>query len=295
LTYHSSGRDWLLELPLPPADAAERVETLLERYETVNAQRVDEITAYAQTHRCRHGHLNAYLGGRVIERCAACDNCIEIQPPSDTDLLDEREQLLTVLRCALDAPWGWGRRSLTRILRGKDEAHPGGHALHTKARENAGFGALAFRSDAAVGRMLDVLESGGFLQARQLDHGGVVLDLTPAGQAALQDPTALDHLVAPGKKPPPTKPAKKSNKKDAEGLDMDDALFQALRAWRLEQARTQKVAPYVIFHDSHLHTIAAHQPTTLEALSELKGVGPRKLELYGVAVIELVRQHLKGE
>ncbi|MEE8391646.1 MAG: RecQ family ATP-dependent DNA helicase [Anaerolineae bacterium] len=225
MTYHSAGRDWLLELLPPPADAAERVETLLERYETVQAQRVDEIAAYAQTHRCRHGHLNAYLGGRVIERCTACDNCIEIQPPSDTGLPDEREQLLTVLRCVADAPWGWGRRSLTRILRGDDKARPGGQALHEKARDNTNFGALAFRSDAAVGRMLDVLESVGFLQARQLGHGGVVLDLTPAGQAALQDPSALDDLVAPVKKPPPSKPSKKSDKKDAEDMDVDDALF----------------------------------------------------------------------
>jgi ATP-dependent DNA helicase RecQ len=297
LTYHSSGRDCLLEMLPPPTDTAEQVETLLERYETVSAQRVDEIAAYAQTHLCRHGHLNAYLGGRVIERCAACDNCIEIQPPSDTELPDEREQLLIVLRCVSDAPWAWGRRSLIRILRGKDKARPGGYTLHTKARENPAFGALAFRSGAAVGRMLDVLESAGFLHARQLDHGGVVLDLTPAGRAALQDTTALDSLVAPAEKPSPAKPPrkKKSGKKDAEGLDVDDTLFQTLRAWRLEQARTQKVAPYVIFHDSHLRAIAAHRPATLETLSELKGIGPRKLELYGAAVIELVRQHAEGE
>lgn len=75
---------------------------------------------------------------------------------------------------------------------------------------------------------------------------------------------------------------------------MDEALFQALRAWRLEQARAQEAPPYVIFHDSHLRAIAAHQPITLEALSELKGVGPSKLEKYGTAVIELVRKHLEG-
>ena len=103
----------------------------------------------------------------------------------------------------------------------------------------------------------------------------------------------LEGLVSPVEKAPPYKPSKKSAKKDTAGLDVDDALFQVLRAWRLEQARAQKVAPYVVFHDSHLRAIAAHRPITLEALSELKGVGPRKLEQYGAAVIELVCQHLK--
>ncbi|MBU0704526.1 MAG: RecQ family ATP-dependent DNA helicase, partial [Chloroflexi bacterium] len=203
LNYYPAGRDWLLELLPPPNDAAERVATMLERYETVQAQRVDEIAAYAQTDRCRHGHLNAYLGGRVIERCTACDNCVAIRPPSDADLPDEREQLLTILHCVADAEWSWGRVSLARILRGDDQARPGRgrQSLHQKTRQNVGFGALGFRSQAAVERMLDVLESRRFLQARRLDHGGVVLELAPEGRAALQDPTALNDLVAYAQKP----------------------------------------------------------------------------------------------
>ncbi|MCK4452379.1 MAG: HRDC domain-containing protein, partial [Anaerolineae bacterium] len=219
-------------------------------------------------------------------------------PPPDAGLPGEREQLLTILRCVSDAPWSWGRASLVRILRGDDKARYGAQPLHEKACDNAGFGVLAFRSKIAVERMLDRLESAGFLQARRLGHGGLVLDLTPAGKAALQDPAALDGLLSPAKEPPPPptprRPPKEASKKDAVGLDVDEALFQTLRAWRLEQARAQKVAPYVIFHDSHLRAIAAHRPVTLEALSELKGLGPRKLEQYGAAVIELVHKHLEG-
>jgi ATP-dependent DNA helicase RecQ len=284
LSYRPAGRDLLLELLPPPADAAERIATLLERYETIQAQRVDEITAYARTVRCRHGHLNAYLGGRIIERCTACDNCVEIQPPPEQgDLPDEREQLAAILRCVAQLRWSWGRRNLVRILRGDPQAPD-------KARHHEDFGALAFRSATAVSRLLERLESSGFLEARQLDHGGVVLDLTPAGKAALRNPAALEGLISSAKEPPP----RKSPQEDEAGLDVDEALFQALRTWRLEQAREQEVPPYVIFHDSHLRAIAAHRPVTLEALSELKGVGPSKLEKYGAAVIELVRKHLEG-
>ena len=191
LNYCPAGRDLLLELLPPPPDSAERVATLLERYETVHAQRVDEIAAYAQTGRCRHGYINAYLGGRTIERCEACDNCVEIQPPPEQDNLpSEREQLAAILRCMAQSRWSWGRRNLTRILRGDPQAPD-------KARQHEDFGALAFRSGTAIGHLLDRLESGGFLQARRLDHGGAVLDLTPAGQAAIKDPAALDRLIAP--------------------------------------------------------------------------------------------------
>jgi superfamily II DNA helicase RecQ len=205
---------------------------------------------------------------------------------------------LTILRCVSNAPWSWGRFTLARILRGDDKARYGRQPLHEKARQQAEFGMLAFRSQTNIERMLDRLEHGGFLRARQLERiSGVVLDITPQGQAALQNPAALDDLVKPVKKPlPPRKPSpKKSSKKDAAELDVDEALFQTLRAWRLEQAREQKAPPYVVFHNSHLQAIAAHRPVTLEALSDVKGVGPSKLEKYGAAVIELVREHLGRE
>jgi ATP-dependent DNA helicase RecQ len=282
LNYRSAGRDLLLELLPPPSDAAERIGMLLERYETVQVQRVDETAAYARTTRCRHGHINAYLGGRTIERCTACDNCVEIPPPPDAGLPDEREQFLTILRCVSAAPWSWGRYSLVRILRG-GTARPDAHPLHEEARGHVGLGALPFRSETAVKHMLDRLEGGGFLRARRLDHGGVVLDLTPRGKAALRNPAALDGLLNPAEDSLPP----------AESPKEDEGLFQALRAWRLEQARMQGVPPFFIFHASHLRAIAAHCPVTLEALSELRGVGPRRLEKYGHAVVELVRKHLE--
>ena len=296
LNYRPAGRELLLEVLPPPPDAGERIAVLLERYETIQAQRVDEISAYATTLRCRHGHINAYLGGRVIERCTACDNCVEFPPLEDPGLPDEREQLLTILRCAADAEWGWGRGTLVRILRGDGEARYGGNSLHEKAHQQAQFGALGIRSKAAIERMLERLEHGGFLQARPLGHGGIVLDITPAGKSALQKPAALDGLVRSA--PPPGGDKKRRSEKETEnredGLDVDEALFEALRAWRLEQAREQRVPPYVVFHDRDLRSIASLCPVTVEALSEARGVGPVKLEKYGAAVIALVREHMES-
>jgi ATP-dependent DNA helicase RecQ len=292
LAYRPAGRDLMLELLPLPADASERIAALLERYETIQAQRVDEITAYAQTRRCRHGHINAYLGGRAIERCAACDNCIEIPPLPGAGLPDEREQLLTILRCVANARWSWGRVSLARILRGDDRGSPRRRSLHPEARSCAGFGALAFRSQAAVQRMLDRLEGKGFLRARRLDNGGEVLDLTSTGRSALQRPAALNALLSPARRPPPLP---KVTKRDEKKPDVDETLFQKLRAWRREQARARRVPPFFIFHASHLRAIAAHLPTTLEALSALKGVGPGKLERYGDQIINLVSRHLGEE
>ena len=264
---------------------------LLERYSAIQGQRVDEIAAFVHTRRCRHGHINAYLGGRVIEACQACDNCIEIGSPPDTDLPDEREQWLTVLRCVADSPWSWGKGTLVRILRGDGGARVGSKDLRPQARTNASFGALAFRSAGAVERMLDRMENEGLLHARRLEHGGIVLDLTSAGRAVLQDPSGLEQRI--GRKaelePEPHDPSA-----DGEPLEVDETLFQTLREWRLERARAQKVPPYAVLHDSHLRAIAVQKPVTLESLAKLPGIGPKRLERYGDELIALVRKAQKG-
>jgi DNA helicase-2/ATP-dependent DNA helicase PcrA len=56
---------------------------------------------------------------------------------------------------------------------------------------------------------------------------------------------------------------------------------EKLRVWRLERARADGVPPYVVFHDSVLHQIAASYPRSLGELSQIAGVGPAKLDRYG--------------
>ena len=52
---------------------------------------------------------------------------------------------------------------------------------------------------------------------------------------------------------------------------------------------TQGVPAYVIFHDSTLETIAATQPRTLDDLRGISGIGAKKLERYGEALLTLTR------
>jgi ATP-dependent DNA helicase RecQ len=67
-------------------------------------------------------------------------------------------------------------------------------------------------------------------------------------------------------------------------------LWEALRAWRLEEARRQELPPYVIFHDSTLLDVARRRPISLTSLANIPGVGASKLERYGTAIIGIVTQ-----
>jgi ATP-dependent DNA helicase RecQ len=69
------------------------------------------------------------------------------------------------------------------------------------------------------------------------------------------------------------------------GRPVDGSLYEALRLWRLAEAKGQSIPPYVIFHDSVLREIASLRPANLDELAQIKGVGASKLERYGRRVL----------
>ena len=62
----------------------------------------------------------------------------------------------------------------------------------------------------------------------------------------------------------------------------------ALRAWRTRRAHDDGVPAFVVAHDTTLLAIAEARPTTLGALSRVKGMGPTKLERYGAEILAAI-------
>jgi ATP-dependent DNA helicase RecQ len=61
-----------------------------------------------------------------------------------------------------------------------------------------------------------------------------------------------------------------------------------LRVWRKNLATTQGVPPFVIFHDSVLEAIAEAKPKDLTELIAIHGIGEKKIERFGAAVLGLM-------
>lgn len=71
---------------------------------------------------------------------------------------------------------------------------------------------------------------------------------------------------------------------------MDERLFEALRAWRLETAREADVPAFVVFTDATLTAIVERVPANTRELSQIPGVGPAKLERWGHAVLAVLQE-----
>ncbi|MGJ3188819.1 ATP-dependent DNA helicase UvrD2 [Paenarthrobacter nitroguajacolicus] len=70
----------------------------------------------------------------------------------------------------------------------------------------------------------------------------------------------------------------------------EEQTFDALRQWRLDEAKSADVPAYVVFTDATLTAIAEAKPSSLEELAVLAGIGPSKLERYGEAVLAVLAE-----
>jgi ATP-dependent DNA helicase RecQ len=95
---------------------------------------------------------------------------------------------------------------------------------------------------------------------------------------------------------PPSKPgAKRTERSSVDGsrvavsaAEGNDAVFEALRAWRREVSREHGVPAYTVFHDSTLRELARALPRSLEELRSISGIGATKLERYGAALLQII-------
>jgi ATP-dependent DNA helicase RecQ len=294
LSYRGIGRDMLLALPKPPPDSEQRVAAMLADYWAGQDGRLGEMMAYASTRGCRHGHISAYFGGRTIEGCQACDNCrgqVVREPlparrprPASSRAVpvdlsqDQADDLQTViLHGVARLPYPMGRTGLARALQGASSST-------VQADRFPLFGVLANWTQKSIIEHTAQLEDQGLLAP--FDKGEYrLLRLTDEGQAWLDA-----HHKEPNDIAPPAPPHRRPERRSETGhpVGYDETLFERLRAWRLEKAGQIGMPPYVIFHDVVLKRIAASRPATPDELIAIKGIGQRKLEQYGPAVLGIV-------
>jgi ATP-dependent DNA helicase RecQ len=69
----------------------------------------------------------------------------------------------------------------------------------------------------------------------------------------------------------------------------DEALLARLRDLRRTISREEQVPAYVVFPDRTLAEMAVRRPTSAQALGQIRGVGPVKIDKYGERFLEVLR------
>ncbi len=132
---------------------------------------------------------------------------------------------------------------------------------------------------------IDAALGGGLLSAT--DDSYRTLSLTSAGRDVMAGRTPQVALTLP-EAPRPKSKRKKLSKVLAAAGPTDPGRVEALREWRRLEAARRSVPAYVVLHDRTLAALAAARPATLDALAEVPGIGPAKLEAYGKELLALL-------
>jgi len=244
--------------------------------------KLDALLGLAEATDCRRVRLLAYFG-EASQPCGNCDNCLH--PPAVWDATDAARKLLsTIYRVQQMSGFGFGAGHVIDILRGKSTekiTQRGHEALST-------FGIGADLSETQWRAVLRQLLA---LGAVAVDAQFSTLQLTEASRALLKGEVPVRLRVSLAK------PAERKGRhktaaalpKPAAALDAEgQRRFAALKAWRAEVAKEHNLPAYVIFHDATLAAIAQTAPQSLDELQGISGLGARKLEAYGAAVLAVM-------
>jgi ATP-dependent DNA helicase RecQ len=71
----------------------------------------------------------------------------------------------------------------------------------------------------------------------------------------------------------------------------DPVLFEKMRKLRLEIAKRENKAPYMIFSDNTLQQLAAVKPKQLKEFTTIEGIGNHKKDLYGAPFLQLILEN----
>ncbi len=240
--------------------------------------RLESMIALTETTGCRTQALLACFGENLPQPCGHCDNCIN--PVSTFDGTQAAQKVLSAI-------YRTGQRlgavQLSNILRGK-------------TNETIERNAYQHLSVFGIGK--EHSEQWWRAVIRQLIARGAIRMHGEYGSLALQSDIARPILRGEERvalrleaKAALSASAGSNGNTENDRLSADEKpYFDALRQWRLSEAREQEIPPYVIFHDSVLRDIAREQPENRDGLGCIKGVGASKLDRYGTAVLTVLRE-----
>ena len=248
-----------------------------------NTTLLRQMERYAASVGCRHQHLAEYFGDRhEKDGCGACDYCLDELETAPSPVVLARQ----ILSCVVRVGQRFGAMHVASVLRG----HASDQVVARAHDKLSTFGLLPAASVAEVRGYIQQLTALGLL--RLTDDAYAVLALTQKGVELLKDETSVPGLTLARQRPPrKDAPRTRSRVETESWQDVDRALFDRLRAVRLETARQRGVPPYVIFHDATLREMARIRPTSIDALLSVKGIGARKADDLGEIFLSAIREH----
>ena len=266
-----------------------------EEQEAVRASKrrlLDARVGYCRTTDCLHAYMTRYFGetagaaaktdGKCVGGCANCEHTFET--------IDVTDIARAISRCVHDVNQHVGSGKIVKVLRGSKAQD----LSYLNPESLPSFGMLDEVPEARIRDVLSQMATDGFLTIAEGRLPIVGFGPRAAETVAPEfhyDIKKIKRADARARRTPDVStPAVGSYVPD----DGDEALFQKLRALRLDIARELGKPPYIVFSDKTLRDMARIKPVTNAQFLAVNGVGQHKLDLYGQRFMQAIASFNAG-
>ena len=262
-----------------------------EEQEAVRASKrrlLDAMVGYCRTTDCLHAYMTRYFGetagaaaktdGKCVGGCANCEHTFET--------IDVTDIARAISRCVHDVNQHVGSGKIVKVLRGSKAQN----LSYLNPESLPSFGMLDEVPEARIRDVLSQMATDGFLTIAEGRLPIVGFGPRAAETVAPEfhyDIKKIKRADARARRTPDVStPAVGSYVPD----DGDEALFQKLRALRLDIARELGKPPYIVFSDKTLRDMVRVKPITDDQFLAVNGVGESKLKQYGERFLAAIRE-----
>lgn len=262
-----------------------------EEQEAVRASKrrlLDAMVGYCRTTDCLHAYMTRYFGetagaaaktdGKCVGGCANCEHTFET--------IDVTDIAQAISRCVHDVNQHVGSGKIVKVLRGSKAQD----LSYLNPESLPSFGMLDEVPEARIRDVLSQMATDGFLTIAEGRLPIVGFGPRAAETVAPEfhyDIKKIKRADARARRTPDVStPAVGSYVPD----DGDEALFQKLRALRLDIARELGKPPYIVFSDKTLRDMVRVKPITDDQFLAVNGVGESKLKQYGERFMAAIRE-----
>ena len=262
-----------------------------EEQEAVRASKrrlLDALVGYCRTTDCLHAYMTRYFGetagaaaktdGKCVGGCANCEHTFET--------IDVTDIARAISRCVHDVNQHVGSGKIVKVLRGSKAQD----LSYLNPESLLSFGMLDEVPEARIRDVLSQMATDGFLTIAEGRLPIVGFGPRAAETVAPEfhyDIKKIKRADARARRTPDVStPAVGSYVPD----DGDEALFQKLRALRLDIARELGKPPYIVFSDKTLRDMVRVKPITDDQFLAVNGVGESKLKQYGERFMAAIRE-----
>ena len=267
-----------------------------EEQEAVRASKrrlLDAMVGYCRTTDCLHAYMTRYFGetagaaaktdGKCVDGCANCEHTFET--------IDVTDIARANTRCAHDVNQHVASRKIVKVLSGSKAQD----LSYLNPESLPSFGMLDEVPEARIRDVLSQMATDGFLTIAEGRLPIVGFGPRAAETVAPEfhyDIKKIKRADARARRTPDVStPAVGSYVPD----DGDEALFQKLRALRLDIARELGKPPYIVFSDKTLRDMVRVKPITDDQFLAVNGVGESKLKQYGERFMAAIREDSSDE